>query len=125
MNSNLSLADEKQALLAKMEASRIAYQRMLLGTDQQHAAVEHAISGSTFPKSQTGQWISAHPYLTLLGIVAVAMATRPAPRQAARTVWHKGQRVSSLLSSNQNQLRMAFGIATALGQYIARHRAHQ
>lgn len=122
MNQNRSLTDEKQALLAKMQASRVAYRRMLLGVDVEQASVVDAQSSDTFPKSKTVRWIRDHPYLIVLGVAAVAVASRRAPRQAVQSAMHRGRAATSTFVRNQNKIRTAIGIATAVARFLERRR---
>lgn len=123
MNQNRSLTDEKQALLAKMQASRVAYRRMLLGVDaEQTSSVVDAQSPDVFPKSNTVRWIRDHPYLIVLGVAAAVLASRRAPRQAVQSAIHRGRAATSTFVRNQNKIRTAIGIATAVARFIERRR---
>lgn len=126
MSPPRSLAEEKEELLARMQASRVAYRRMLLGADTpQYASTQEVTPvNDTFPRSKTVRWIRDHPYLIFLGLATAVLATRPAPRLAVRSAFYKGKAVSSALSRNQNSIRIALGIATALARFIERRR-HQ
>lgn len=121
---HLSLSDEKHALLARMQATRGAYQRMLLGQEEAAIPVKHPPPAHAFPKSKTVAWIRDHPYLVLAGLAAVAIATRRAPRQAARTVFHKGGNVARTFSRNHQAIRTAIGIVAMLAR-VAGQRRHR
>lgn len=122
-HQRLSLNDEKEALLAKMQASRGAYQRMLLGEDE---VVTPVVKGpppaNAFPKSKTMTWIRDHPYLTLLGVTAAILATRRKPRQAARTVLHRGSSAAQAFSRNHQAIRTAIGLVAMLARAASQRR---
>lgn len=122
MNPHHSLSEEKQALLERMQASRGAYQRMLLGQDENDAPMAENPALSSFPKSKTVRWIRDHPYLTLLGLTTLVLASQRAPRQAARSLLHKGGSAAMALSRNQQAIRSAIGIAAMLARAIAQRR---
>ncbi len=126
MNSHPSLNDEKQALLARMQESRGAYQRMLLDKEEKTRPLAQDPPLNTFPKSKTIGWIRDHPYLTLLGLATVVLVTRPAPRhatsQAARSLLHKGNVAASAFSRNHQAIRTALGIATMVARAVAQRR---
>ncbi len=122
MIQNRSLADEKQALLAKMQASRVAYRRMLLGVDTDNATVIDVEPLHVFPKSKTVRWIRDHPYLIALGITTLVLASRRAPRQAVRSAVHKGSAATSVFLRNQNKIRSAIGVVLAVARFIERRR---
>ncbi|RJG01581.1 hypothetical protein [Noviherbaspirillum sedimenti] len=124
MNAHHSLSEEKQALLERMQASRGAYQRMLLGQDENEASLVADAPVNSFPKSKTVRWIRDHPYLTLLGLTAVVLASRRAPRQAARSLLHKGGNAAMALSRNQQAIRSAIGIVALLARAIDKRRPH-
>jgi hypothetical protein len=123
-NQHLSLSDEKQALLARMQASRGAYQRMLLGQEEVETPLKQPPPVHAFPKSKTIGWIRDHPYLTLLGLTAVVLATQRAPRQAALTVVHKGGAAARTFSRNHQAIRTAIGIVAMLAR-VAGQRRHR
>jgi hypothetical protein len=114
-----SLADEKQALLAKMQASRVAYRRMLLGTDDVETVIDNTQQATSFPKSKTVRWIRDHPYLSLLAIGALVIGPRRIVRIAAR----RGKTATSMVIRNQNRVRAALGIVTAIARLIGRRRS--
>lgn len=122
MSSHHSLADEKQALLERMQASRTAYQRMLLGQDEKPLPVAESIPASEFPRSKTIRWIRDHPYLTLLGLTGAVLATRPGPRHAARSLLHKSRGTVAAFSRNHQAIRSAIGIAAMLARAIGQRR---
>ena len=122
MNSHHSLNDEKQALLERMQASRAAYRRMLSGQEEIEMSVTEELPANTFPKSKTVRWIRDHPYLTLLGLTGVVLATRRGPRQAARSLVTRGSHAATTFSRNQQAIRSAIGIAAMLARTIAQRR---
>lgn len=126
MNQNRSLADEKEALLAKMEASRVAYRRMLAGTDTktQHAVIQDVTATNEFPRSHTIRWIRDHPYLTGLAVAAIVLLPQRRVRQAAKTVLHKSSAAGSTIARNQNTIRVAIGLATTALRYLANRRRY-
>lgn len=119
---HLSLSDEKQALLARMQATRGAYQRMLLGQEDAGIPLKQPPPVHAFPKSKTVAWIRDHPYLVLAGLVTVVLATRRTPRQAARTVIHKGGNVARTFSRNHQAIRTAIGIVAMLARAVGQRR---
>ncbi|QAU34045.1 hypothetical protein [Janthinobacterium sp. 17J80-10] len=123
MSSHHSLTDEKQALLERMQASRTAYQRMLLGQDEKELPLAETLAtNNVFPRSKTMRWIRDHPYLTLLGLTGAVLATRPGPRQAARSLVHRGSGAALAFSRNHQAIRSAIGIAAMLARAIAQRR---
>jgi hypothetical protein len=121
-HQRLSLSDEKEALLARMQASRGAYQRMLLGQEASPVPVKQSPPANAFPKSKTIGWIRDHPYLTLLGVTVAVLATRRKPRQAARTVLYKGGAAARAFSRNHQAIRTAIGIVAMLARATGQRR---
>lgn len=121
-HQRVSLNDEKEALLARMQASRGAYQRMLLGQDEPVVEVKPLAPANAFPKSKTITWIRDHPYLTLLGVATVALATQRKPRQAARKVLHKGGNAAKAFSRNHQAIQTAIGIVAMLARFSGQRR---
>ncbi len=151
MSQNRSLADEKAALLAKMQASRVAYRRMLTGEEPEAETVArlHA-SSAAFPKSHTVRFIRNHPYLCTLAVLAVAVVSVRKARKAVsatahntgviaastvrtttqrtpvgltlRNAIHKGRTAAATIRRNQNRLRLAMGAATAIARYLQQRR---
>ena len=122
MSSHHSLTDEKQALLERMQASRTAYRRMLLGQDETEMPVAEELPENAFPRSKTVRWIREHPYLTLLGLTGAVLATRRGPRQAARSLVSRGGHVVTTFSRNHQAIRSAIGIAAMLARAIGQRR---
>lgn len=122
MSSHHSLTDEKQALLERMQASRTAYQRMLLGQDEKQLPVAETLPASDFPRSKTMRWIRDHPYLTLLGLTGAVLATRRGPRQAARSLVHRSSGAAVAFSRNHQAIRSAIGIAAMVARAIGQRR---
>lgn len=122
MSSHHSLTDEKKALLERMQASRTAYQRMLLGQDEKQLPVAETLPANEFPRSKTMRWIRDHPYLTLLGLTGAVLATRRGPRQAARSLVHRGSGAAVAFSRNHQAIRSAIGIGAMVARAIAQRR---
>jgi hypothetical protein len=125
VNSTPSLSDEKQALLAKMEASRVAYRRMLMGTDTAQAAIEDVRPVGTFPRSHTMRFIQDHPYVVLGALAAVVAIPLLGPRRiarTARTTAYKSRAATSVVMRNQNRIRLAITLATAAARFISQRR---
>lgn len=122
MSPRNSLSEEKQALLDRMQASRGAYRRMLLGEDEIETPPVQTLPASTFPKSKTFRWIRDHPYLSLLGVTAAVLASQRAPRQAARSLIHKSGLAAGAFSRNHQAIRSAIGIAAMLARVISQRR---
>jgi len=118
-----SLTDEKQALLERMQASRTAYRRMLLGQDETGIPLAEDLSKSEFPRSKTIKWIRDHPYLTLLGLTGAVLASRRGPRQAAGSLLHRGSHAVTAFSRNHQAIRSAIGIAAMVARTIGQRRS--
>lgn len=121
-HQHLSLNDEKEALLARMQASRGAYQRMLLGQEELAAPVKQPPPVNAFPKSKTVTWIRDHPYLTLLGVTVAVLATQRKPRQVARNVARKGGTAARAFSRNHQAIRTAIGVVAMLARAAGQRR---
>jgi hypothetical protein len=121
-HQHVSLNDEKEALLARMQASRRAYQRMLLGEDEFVEPVKLQPPANAFPKSKTITWIRDHPYLTLLGMTVAVLATQRRPRQAARIVLQKGGSAAKSFSRNHQAIRTAIGVVAMLARAAGQRR---
>lgn len=115
-----SLEDEKQALLNRMAASRVAYRRSLLGTDTV-TTIENTASANSFPRSKTLRWIKEHPYLCMLAVAAVAAGPRRIVRTARGAIGYASA-ASSTVARNQNRIRVALGIASGITRLIAMRR---
>ncbi len=130
MNQHPSLADEKQALLAKMQASRVAYRRMLLGAEtQEYATVEEIRPANSFPRSHTVRFIRDHPYLIGLAAAVIVAASIPRSRQtvtqALRQTARKGRNASAMMSMavrNQQRIRLVIGFAATALRFIQQRR---
>jgi hypothetical protein len=109
-----SIAEEKEALLARMQASRVAYRRMLQDTDDATAA--HSRSPNAFPRSKTIRWIRDHPYLTAFAVAALVIG----PRRVARTAVRGGKAAAGKVSRNRDWIRIAFGVATTVARFAGR-----
>ncbi|MBI1890097.1 MAG: hypothetical protein HYS18_05595 [Burkholderiales bacterium] len=118
MSPHRSLAEEKDALLAKMEASRVAYRRMLQGTDEVVTAVDTTRQAYTFPRSKTFRFIRDHPVLTAIAVAVLIVG----PRRSARTAMQGGRAIATTVSRNQNRLRIVFGVATTIARFAASRR---
>lgn len=119
--SRPSLGEEKQALLAKMEASRVAYRRVLQGVEEERHAVQDVVTAGVFPKSHTVRFILDHPYLCTFALAALLVG----PRRLSRGAQHAARRVTPAASAvmrHQGKLRLALGMATAVMRIVARHR---
>lgn len=121
-HQRVSLNDEKEALLARMQASRGAYQRMLLGQEEAAIEVKPPPPVNAFPKSKTITWIRDHPYLTLLGVATAVLATQRKPRQAARKVLHKSGNAAKAFSRNQQTIQAVIGIVAMLARAAGQRR---
>ncbi|TCS34708.1 hypothetical protein EDC30_11238 [Paucimonas lemoignei] len=121
-HQRVSLTDEKEALLARMQASRGAYQRMLLGQEEPIVEVKPPPPANAFPKSKTISWIRDHPYLMLAGVAAAILATQRRPRQAARTVVRKGGTAAKAFSRNHQTIQAAIGIVAMLARAAGQRR---
>lgn len=65
-----SLAQERQALLEQIEASRQRYRRMLADVPmsrRQQASLAFHRTHPDFPRSHTLRWVSSHPWLIVAG----------------------------------------------------------
>jgi hypothetical protein len=116
-----SLNEEKQALLAKMEASRVAYRRMLQGGDAPRATHVEPVP-DTFPRSHTMRWIRDHPYLTAAAVLAVVVMAKRGSREAVGRVARRGAGASSALVRNRGRIQVAISLASALARYAASRR---
>lgn len=125
MSTHHSLTDEKQALLARMQASRTAYQRMLTGEDEGQAPVITSPPENVFPRSKTIRWVKDHPYLTLIGLSGVVLASRRSSRQAARSIVRKSSGAAGAFSRNHQAIRSAIGIVAMLTRAIEQRRIEQ
>lgn len=121
-HQHLSLNDEKEALLARMQASRGAYQRLLLGQEEPVAPVRQVAPANAFPKSKTISWLRDHPYLALLGVTVAVLATQRKPRQMARTAVHKGGNAARAFSRNHQAIRTAIGVVALLARAAGQRR---
>lgn len=115
MTPHRSLAEEKEALLAKMQASRVAYRRMLQGVDDT-VTVEAGRPPNAFPRSKTVRWIRDHPYLTAMAVAALVIG----PRRIARTAARGGKAAAGKVSRNRDWIRIAFGVATTVARLAGR-----
>lgn len=125
MSTHHSLTDEKQALLARMQASRTAYQRMLTGEDEGQAPAITPLPENAFPRSKTMRWVKEHPYLTLIGLSGVVLASRRSSRQAARSIVRKSSGAAGAFSRNHQAIRSAIGIVAMLTRAIEQRRIEQ
>lgn len=121
MSPTHSLNEEKQALLAKMEASRVAYRRMLQG-DEARSAPAPANSPDTFPRSHTMRWLRDHPYLTAAAVLTAVVLARRGSREAVGRVARRGAGASSTLMRNRGRIQVAISLASALARYAASRR---
>jgi hypothetical protein len=117
VNPHRSLAEEKEALLARMHASRVAYRRMLQGVDDT-TTVEETRSPNAFPRSKTIRWIRDHPYLSALAVAALVIG----PRRIARHTVRGGKAAARKVSRNRDWIRIAFGVATTVARFAGRRR---
>lgn len=118
MNRQLSLAEEKAALLARMEASRVAYRRMLLGIDKSALTVQDVTPNDAFPRSTALRWMRDHPYLSALAVAALFLG----PRRLARRALRGGRAAAATVARNRSRIRIAFGIATTVARLVTRRR---
>lgn len=118
-----SLADEKQALLNRMEASRVAYRHSLLGTDTV-TTVEDTAGANTFPRSKTLRWIREHPYLSALAVAALVAGPTRIVRTARGAIGYASA-AGSIVTRNQNRIRVALGVASGITRLIAMRRNMQ
>ena len=119
MSQTRTLTEEKQALLARMQSSRMAYRRMLLGTEETQTVTDNLQSGNTsFPKSHTVRWIRDHPFLTALAVAALAIG----PRRIVRVTRQRAPVLTSTVRRHQNKVKLAVGIGTALARMLGKRR---
>lgn len=119
--SRPTLSEERQALLAKMEASRVAYRRVLQGTEEERHAVQDVATAGVFPKSKTVRFVLDHPYLCAVTIAALLVG----PRRIVHGARHAADRaapVTSAFMRHQGKVRMALGMAATVARIIARRR---
>lgn len=93
-----SLEEERRALLEQIEASRAVYRRMLAGEPTSGPArplmqTQAAGPGTrAFPRSQTVQWVMAHPLWVAGGVALLVLL---APRAIGRSKRAAAQRKSA------------------------------
>jgi hypothetical protein len=67
---NHSLEEERKAILERMDASRRSL-RQMLSDEEEH---KRPFAANTFPRSHTFKFLTRHPYLVGLAVVAVVAA---------------------------------------------------
>jgi len=67
---NNSFEEEKEAILERMDASRRNLQQMLSYKEEHNGPSD----ARTFPRSHTFRFLTRHPYLVGLAVLAVAVA---------------------------------------------------
>lgn len=121
-----SLQEEKRALLARMQASRTDYRRLLTETDEpdrqdermQEPDMPHPPEAA-FPRSRTVQWIMAHPWLCLFGVVAIVAAR---PDRMLSSVVQRGARMSATAVRFQSQVLVAMKIFGMVKDFLSQRR---
>lgn len=123
------LEEQRDALLARIHASRDAYRQQMHAVEASaHAPATHAAMHDTqthpFPRSQTMRWLLGHPLLIAGGVAAVLAI---GPRRAVNGVARIGPLVSGaaglLTMTLQDPVKMRAatrGIATLANMVRAR-----
>lgn len=92
------LEEQRDALLARIHASREAYRQEMraveisAATPSTHELVHHDTLAYPFPRSQTMRWLLGHPLLIAGGVAALVLV---GPRRAVNGVARVGPLVSS------------------------------
>jgi hypothetical protein len=143
MSSIKSLEAERESILARMQANRERYRRMLmensdvqthgtyLQSDQPEGSLQtssYGHYGHTFadhdlrhnPAVQSAvHWVKEHP---LLCVAAVAAVIAIGPRRIARTVVTGGSALTALTLRNQANVDMAGRLISQVVDYMQRGR---
>jgi hypothetical protein len=124
MRQSLSPIEEKQALLARMHATREGYQRMLIQFDAPETPLHVQRKVDEFPRSKTMRLVIQHPYLCLFSVVAL-VALKPQrifKTRAVQTVVNRGAAVTSKAIRYQSKIVAAARLFGIVNDFLKRRR---